>query len=92
MSNEWISVTDRLPEILETVWISNGNGWTTLGCRSDYFSEFNDDGREELCWCWCVSNGIIWEKNGKITSDCEADDFDVIFWMPLPKPPKQPKP
>lgn len=73
----WISVKDRLPEPLETVWISNGNGWTTLGCRVDYGS----DG-----WGWAETNGVIYEENGKIVSECESADLDVNIWMPLPFP------
>jgi len=28
----WVAIENGLPEELETVWISNGKGWTTLGC------------------------------------------------------------
>lgn len=80
----WVSVHDALPETLETVWISNGKGWTTLGCRSDFHE--GDDGK--LGWCWCVvANGIIYEEDGKIVAECEEDDLDVCFWHPLPIPP-----
>ncbi len=83
----WVSVHDALPETLETVWISNGKGWTTLGCRSDYFNDIGEDGKEQLLWCWCASNGIIWEEDGKIVSECEGDDYDVQYWHRLPVPP-----
>jgi hypothetical protein len=79
----WVSVHDDLPEILETVWVSNGKGWTTLGCRSDYYE--GDDGK--LVWCWAASNGIIYEEDGKIVAECEEDDLDVCFWHRLPVPP-----
>jgi hypothetical protein len=82
---EWINVKDRLPNCLETVWISNGRGWTTLGCRSDYFNGDNED----CVWSWCETNGVIYEENGKIVSECEADDLDVQFWHPCPIPPKK---
>jgi len=79
----WINVKDSLPEVLETVWISNGKGWTTLGCRTDYFE--GDNG--ELNWCWAsVQNGIIYQEDGKIVAECEADDLDVRFWHKLPDP------
>lgn len=84
-ADQWISVNDRLPETLETVWISNGKGWTTLGCRSDY--HYGDE--DKLVWCWAKTNGIIYEEDGKIISECEEDDLDVTHWMPLPQPPKQ---
>jgi len=79
----WVSVHDALPETLETVWVSNGKGWTTLGCRSDYYE--GDNG--ELVWCWAASNGIIYEEDGKIVAECEEDDLDVCFWHRLPVPP-----
>lgn len=85
MMEQWISVNDRLPETLETVWISNGKGWTTLGCRSDY--HYGDE--DKLVWCWAKTNGIIYEEDGKIISECEEDDLDVTHWMPLPQPPKK---
>lgn len=81
--NGWISVEDSLPEPLETVWLSNGKGWTSLGCRSDYYE--GDNG--ELVWCWAETNGIIYEENGKIVSECDSDDLDVLFWHRIPKPP-----
>ena len=80
---EWISVEDRLPEPLETIWISNGNGWTTLGCRTSIDGDGN--------WHWAETNGIIYEEDGKIVSECESDDLDVNLWMPLPQPPKTDK-
>jgi hypothetical protein len=83
---EWISVKEKLPEHLETVWISNGKGWTTLGCRTDLY----DNGEDGFSWCWAaISNGLVYEKEGKIVAECEEDDLDVIFWQSLPKPPKQ---
>lgn len=73
----WVSVTDALPEILQTVWITNGRGWVALGCRIAY-----DEG-----WHWGESNGVIYQENGEIVSECESDDLDVVFWHELPKPP-----
>ena len=74
----WISVENRLPKSLQTVWLSNGNGFICLGCLVD-----NDDG-----WHWAESNGIIYIDNGEITSECESEDLDVVYWKPLPSPPK----
>lgn len=78
----WVSVEESLPEKLETVFISNGKGWTTIGCRSDWF--INDKG--ESVWIWVATNGIIYEENGRIVSECEEEVFDVLFWHRLPKP------
>lgn len=77
MQNDWISVDDKLPDELETVWVSNGKGLTTLGCIAW------EDG-----WVWAVTTGIIYEENGKIVSECEIDDIEVKFWHKLPDPPK----
>ena len=81
----WVSVNDSLPEHLETVWISNGKGWTTLGCRSDLYDN-NGDGC--YSWCWAAATyGSVYEEDGKIVAECEEDDLDVRFWHPLPVPP-----
>ncbi len=77
-SQKWTKVEDGLPDELETVWISNGKGWTTLGCR------VYEDGD----WHWAESNGTIYEEDGKIVSECESDDLDVQDWKALPEPPK----
>ena len=76
-NNGWVNVKDSLPDILETVWISNGKGWTTLGCRTEYG------------WA-AVAAGIIYEDDGKIVAECEADDFDVRVWYKLPKAYRKP--
>jgi hypothetical protein len=79
----WISVKESLPEVLETVWISNGKGWTTLGCRTDYFE--GDNG--ELNWCWAsIQNGLVYQQGFEIVAECEADDLDVKYWHKLPTP------
>ena len=74
----WNSVNDKLPEPLETVWISNGNGWTALGCLV-----VDNEGSH-----WAESNGIIYQEENRIVSECESDDLDVKFWIALPKPPQ----
>lgn len=77
--DKWINVDNELPEPLQTVWISDGEVWTSLGCRT----EPDADG----LWCWAETNGIIYEQDGEIISECEQDDLDVRFWQPLPEPP-----
>jgi hypothetical protein len=74
----WIDVNVQLPDILETVFISNGKGWTSIGCRA----------YEQDCgWHWAESNGVIYEENGRIVAECESDDLDVKYWHKFPKPP-----
>ena len=76
----WILCDDDMPEVDETVWITNGCGWTALGCLVEC----------EGGYCWAVTNGIIYEEDGKIVSECELDDdYDVVYWHRLPQPPKQ---
>ena len=83
MKDKWVSVKDSLPDYLETVWVSDGKGWTTLGCRTDLF----DDGIGGLTWCWAACTGIIYEQEGKIIGECEEDDWDVKYWHKVPNPP-----
>ena len=73
----WVAVENGLPDELETVWISNGKGWTTLGCIV----------YAEGSWHWAETNGIIYQEKGKIVSECESEDLDVKFWHRLPEPP-----
>ena len=77
-NNGWISVDKDLPKHLETVFISNSKGWTSIGCLVGF-----DDG-----YHWAESNGVIYEENGKIVAECESDDLDVKKWHPFPLPPK----
>lgn len=74
---EWVTASEKLPPPLQTVWGSNGKGWTALVC----LVETNEG------WHWAESNGVIYEENGKIVSECESDDLDVKFWHMLPEPP-----
>jgi hypothetical protein len=46
---EWISVNDRLPEPLETVWITNGK-YVNLGCLVDYEVGCEPDGLDVTHW------------------------------------------
>ena len=78
LTTPWFCIKDDLPEELETVWISNGKGFTVLGCLV-----YDENG-----WQWAISNGIIYEENGKIVAECESDDLDVIYWARLPKAPQ----
>ena len=76
----WIDVNDHLPDELETVWITNGKGWTTLGCI----------GYEDGEWLWAEAVNLPYEEFSKgkafISAECELDDLDVKFWHRLPKP------
>jgi hypothetical protein len=72
----WLDTNVRLPDEFESVFISNGRGWTSIGCL--VYSEG---------WHWAESNGVIYEDKGKIVAECESDDLDVKYWHKLPKPP-----
>ena len=43
----WVAVTDALPKPLQTVWLTNGKGWCSLGCLVE--SDGGLDG--EVCSC-----------------------------------------
>lgn len=76
LNNGWISVDSRLPKPLETVWITNGKGWTGLGCLAEYPEGY----------CWAETNGVIYQDGDDIVAECEDDnDLDVQYWHPLPK-------
>jgi len=77
----WLDTNFKLPDELETVFISNGKGWTSIGCLV-----YDRDDREAR-WHWAESNGVIYEEKGKIVAECESDDLDVKYWHKLPKPP-----
>lgn len=80
-NDRWVIVAPgvALPRPLQTVWVSNGKGWTTLGCLVQ-----GDDG-----FHWAETNGLIYENEDGIVSECDSNDLDVRFWCELPKPPKQ---
>jgi hypothetical protein len=73
----WVAVENGLPDELETVWISNDKGWATLGCLV-----YAEGG-----WHWAETNGVIYQEDGKIVSECKSDDLNVKFWHRLPEPP-----
>lgn len=75
----WYSVEESLPQHMETVWMSDGKNYISLGCL------FNDG----ETFCWAESSGYVYIKDGKIISDdAELFDFIPTFWHPLPIPPK----
>jgi hypothetical protein len=75
----WVSVDDFLPEEGQLVWLTNGEGFTTLGCWV-----WTD--KEDGSWCWCdASNQLIYQDVDKIVADCEVDDLDVKYWYPVPE-------
>jgi hypothetical protein len=74
-NNRWISVTEKLPEPLQTVWLTDGKGWVALGCLVE----------DAEGWHWAESNGVIYAENGEIVSECESEDLDVHYWHELPK-------
>lgn len=70
----WFNISEKLPNELETVWLTNGKGWTCLGCLV-----VTDEG-----FHWAESNGVIYQEKDKIVSECESEDLDVVYWHPLP--------
>jgi hypothetical protein len=75
---EWISVEDRLPDDLETVWLANmKKDWIWIGCLAVFDSEGN--------WTWAETNMSVYIEDNKIVAECESEDLDVTHWMPLPE-------
>jgi hypothetical protein len=80
INSGWVLCDDDMPELDETVWITNGCGWTALGCLVECEGGY--------CWAELV-NGLVYQEGDKIVAECEADDMDVVFWHRLPSCPKQ---
>jgi len=77
LNEGWINANIKLPDELETIFISNGNGWTSIGCLV-----YDQEGG----WSWAESNGVVYEEKGVIVAECESDDLDVKYWQKLTKP------
>lgn len=71
----WIDVDKKLPTAFQTVWLTNGKGWVSLGCLVE----------DQEGWHWAESNGVVYQEDGEIVSECESEDLDVKFWHELPK-------
>ena len=78
-NNRWISVREKLPKALQTVWLTDGKGRVALGCLVE----------DAEGWHWAQSNGVIYTENGGIVSECESEDLDVNYWHELPKLPNK---
>jgi hypothetical protein len=80
---EWKLLKDEQPAERETVWACNPETkFVALACRV-----WIDDG-DLSGWLWAVSNGTIYQENGRIVSECEMDDdYDFTHWHPLPSLP-----
>lgn len=77
--NEWISVSDRLPEL-------NAEGF------SENVFAIAEGYDKLLVMCYCtMPEGRVWANcYGEIDGHGEWDDeYIVTHWMPLPKPPSQ---
>ena len=64
MESTWITVEKKLPKPLQTVWLTNGKGFTTLGCLVE---------DNEGCH-WAKTNGVIYQEKGEIIT------FRYIFY------------
>ena len=78
---EWISVKDRLPEVVKLD--SVGNGWTNMVLACDgkelYCGEFIRYARYNQIDFYGMEVGEI---------DAYGSTLKVTHWMPLPEPPK----
>jgi ribosomal protein S27AE len=77
-SDGWFDVDNNMPDPGELVWLSDGKGFTTLGCWVWTDEEAGD-------WSWAdASNQLIYQDGGEIVADCEVDDLDVKYWHMVP--------
>lgn len=78
----WVAVHCQLPPTHETVWLLNAEtGFVALGNL-----ESGDDG-----WCWLLSNGELYTKDGKIVAECDTpldgeEPYIFTHWHRLPRP------
>jgi hypothetical protein len=70
---EWISVKDKLPEIDESVLVTDGTEVTTGGYGHAVYRRQNKK-------CWYMDNKD-W--------DGMPAKRDITHWMPIPEPPKK---
>lgn len=76
--SEWISVKDRLPNMPGDVLILCG--------YYDFYIAFYSDGKD------CTGRRKGWyikEKYGYSDEKCSGHLFEVLYWMPIPEPPKE---
>lgn len=81
MNNNWISVSEQLPEMDTLVWLLDQSKPSIyLGCRT---TPTNDG------WLWAISyDSPVYDNEKKqIVSDCYLEDIEVSFWQPCPKLP-----
>lgn len=80
--DNWVAVHCQLPPTHETVWLLNAEtGFVALGNL-----ESGDDG-----WCWLLSNGELYTKDGKIVAECDTpldgeEPYIFTHWHRLPRP------
>ena len=79
MSNEWISVEDRLPEQLDDVLVCEK--WEPL----PFVAYIGSDGIWTANHCHLECDTGIWGNGGIIIDNFESKD--ITHWMPLPSPP-----
>lgn len=88
--SEWISVKDRLPELVNEEWNDEGESWY----ESDYVLALClNRGQQQYALAQCaVEDGrVTWD--GATTDDTLIEyrdaDCHVTHWMPLPELPKE---
>jgi len=79
----WIATKDRLPRFDIPVLACLESGYD----GSLYILPMIRSYVENEGWYWCVHSGSGLDLADKNNYECE-DDYDVRYWMPLPKPPK----
>lgn len=98
--SEWISVQDRLPDVITPVIVSmignSGKRYLTMAeyipsktIRAEYYLDDNAEGCDEYdeekdCF-WVIAGWFEYQTVPDL--NWKLDD-EVTHWMPLPEPPK----
>ena len=72
---KWNKVKEKLPDINQTVWLTNGKDWVTLGCLVNY------DGK--LMWS-CNNYVYVYSKDYQTAINYNIDFSEIIYWYPVP--------
>lgn len=86
--NQWIPVSERLPETIDAVNVTWINGHPEI-----YYADIKDKpftGTAHYCkgkWWWdsCVCQDYL-KEYGNSPGDEVDEAIEIVAWMPLPKP------
>lgn len=74
VKTSWIPISVKMPDTWEMVWISDGEGRSTLGIM-----------KYDIEPVWCQISGSPFEEDGELTGDFVTTDIQVRYWLPIPE-------